>query len=204
MTAHIHNLDQTLMMTVHENQQLKAQVELLNQRINDQSIVLDMHQKYLEGMDYERRGKNLIITGVSETANIEHNNIIASTDSEKVRLIMNSASPGLTERVTIEKTERLGKREGARPIKITVRDINERNEAISSSSNLKNIPVLSKIFIKRDTHPAIRKEWKRMNDVLRAEQQKPENQGCNVEFNKREKIITRDGVVIDRWRPLFD
>ena len=59
------------------------------------------------------------------------------------------------------------------------------------------------IYVKKDLHPATRKEWKRLRDVVAAEKAKPVNQGCAITLDYKSRQVTRDGVVIDKWRPTY-
>ena len=56
-----------------------------------------------------------------------------------------------------------------------------------------------RIYIKKDVHPAVRNEWKRLKDVELAEKNRPENVGCTIRLDARERKIYRDNVVIDQW-----
>ena len=60
-----------------------------------------------------------------------------------------------------------------------------------------------KIYVKKDTHPGVRKEWKRLYDAMAQEQRKPENAGANIQLDKKERVLRRDGRVIDKWKPSF-
>ena len=57
----------------------------------------------------------------------------------------------------------------------------------------------SKVYLKRDQHPSIRREWKRLYDVLKAELQKPENVGHHLVLDYKNKQVKRDNLVIDSW-----
>ena len=59
-----------------------------------------------------------------------------------------------------------------------------------------------KIFVKKDIHPSIRNEWKRLHDAERAEKERPENAGCVIRLEPRERKLYKDGVVIDSWSQL--
>ena len=45
----------------------------------------------------------------------------------------------------------------------------------------------------------MRKEWNRLREVARKEKKAPMNQGCTIKFDNRNKAITKDGVVIQRF-----
>ena len=62
---------------------------------------------------------------------------------------------------------------------------------------------LSKVFIKKDQHPFVRREWGRLHAVMKEEKSKPENTGCNINLDPKKREILKDGVVIDQWRMSF-
>ena len=64
-------------------------------------------------------------------------------------------------------------------------------------------PAYRRIYVKKDLHPAIQKEWKWLRDVETAEKGKPLNQGCTIHLDYKKREITRDCVVIDKWSPSF-
>ena len=57
------------------------------------------------------------------------------------------------------------------------------------------------IYVKKDVHPSVRNEWKRLRDAEATEKAKPENTGCVIRLDTKERKLYRDGVVIDSWRP---
>lgn len=63
--------------------------------------------------------------------------------------------------------------------------------------------VYSRIYIKRDVHPSVRAEWKRLRDAERKETERSENAGCVVRLDTKERKLWRDGVVIDTWNQQF-
>ena len=58
-----------------------------------------------------------------------------------------------------------------------------------------------KIYIKKDTHPGVRREWKRLKDAEEEEKKKATNVGCNIRLDYKERVLYRDNVIIDRWQP---
>lgn len=56
-----------------------------------------------------------------------------------------------------------------------------------------------KIYVKKDVHPALRREWIRLHDAERAEEERANNLGCVVRFYTKERKLYRDDIVIDRW-----
>lgn len=164
-----------------------------NQRITG---ILAKQQTFLDRLDHERRSRNLVISGLPEEAD-------AATDRGKVEEIL-AELDGTPLPPTIS-CARLGK-PGTRPrvIKVTLDTPERRERIVGKSAALKDVPTLKHVYVKRDTHPAVREEWSRLHKAFKEEKTRPENEGCNIVFNKKEKSITRDGVVIDQWnKPVF-
>ena len=59
------------------------------------------------------------------------------------------------------------------------------------------------VFIKKDIHPASRKEMMRLRNREKEERQKPDNQGVDITYDWQNRVLLRDGVVIDRYFPNF-
>ena len=75
-----------------------------------------------------------------------------------------------------------------------------RDRILGKSKKLKEAgDPFGRIFIKKDVHPAVRNEWKKLEDVEMVEKNRPENVGCTIRLDSRERKIYRDGVVIDQW-----
>ena len=90
----------------------------------------------------------------------------------------------------------------ARPILLTLADKRQRVIILHNASRLKNSgDNFSRIYIKRDVHPRVRKEWRRLRDVETAKKAKPENVGCVIRLDKRERKLYN--VVIDTWNAQF-
>lgn len=104
--------------------------------------------------------------------------------------------------------KRVGKQKGndsERPVLITFSRTEERNKVIEAAKNTKfqNSCTLKKIRVKKDVHPGIRKEWKRLTEVYEEESKKPENAGHTIEFDKKRRVILRDNMILDRFMPHF-
>ena len=131
----------------------------------------------MEQLDGRDRECNLIITGVPEQKPFEG----AVKDLGKCRNI--SAAVG-NEGVGLE-ISWLGKAE-------------ENTTALKDAG-----PSYRRIYVKRDQLPPIRKEWKRLSDVEATEKAKPVNQGCTITLDYKTRQATRDGIMIDKWRPAY-
>ncbi len=54
------------------------------------------------------------------------------------------------------------------------------------------------IYVRKDVHPQVNNEFRRLKVVEKQEREKPENQGCTVVYNAIMHTIL---VVIDRFKP---
>ena len=90
-------------------------------------------------------------------------------------------------------------------MKVTFTKPGLRNEVVGASAVLKNHTnaSLKAIYLKKDIHPAIRREYKRIYDAEKREKDKPENQGIEVKYDKMSRTLIVNGQVIDRFRPNF-
>ena len=176
-------------------------------RLNNQVVLLaqcvEKQQAYLEKRDADERANNLVVTGISETVAIGQ----ATDDVAKVEHLLKAL--GCDDQVAKqggENSRRIGKvrTDYSRPIIIRINSKPVRTSILDRAKTLNTAdPTLRAIRIKRDRHPAVRREWKRLFDVKTAEREKPENAGITIEVNKKERTVVRDGVVIDSWKPSF-
>jgi hypothetical protein len=123
-------------------------------------------QRYLESLEYEKRGKNLVITGLDD--NDEESGEPVSARVGRIFSAIN------LEDIQIIRAERIGqieKTDGSpefkprpRPIKVVLQSTSDRQKAVEGGKKLKESrdETLKKIFIKRDTHIAVRREYGRL------------------------------------------
>ena len=143
--------------------------------------------------------KHLIVLSLKEDEN--------ESDKDKFINIL-GAIRVKTEDVKIESMERLGQvdeNQGnrIRPLKVTLEQRSMRNIILKNSKNLKDQPEGSpykKVFLKRDQHPDIRNEEKRLYEVFKAEKNKPENAEYDVVFDRRARVVTVNNEEVDRFR----
>ena len=77
-----------------------------------------------------------------------------------------------------------------------------RDKILAKAKKLKEAGVIyDKIYMKKDVHPSVRNDWKRLRDVEKREKEKPEITGCNILLDTKERKLYRDGIVIDCWNP---
>lgn len=174
----------------------------LNNENKEMMKTLPIHQQFLESLDHENRSKAVIITGVPEEDDLTIDEGTAESDKEKCTLIFDK----LDQVATIRKVQRLGKVEAERnrPIKVELQDREERDAIIASAKNLKDTSnkenVTNKIYIKKDQHPLVRKEWQRLYEVQNNERDRPENAGRTIVVDRKTRTVKVDGNVIDKFQ----
>lgn len=179
---------------------VKEELNNMKKMVNEQSKILQQQQLYLERLDSRERAKNIVISGLVETVPFEG----ATTDKEKVNKVLTAMEvKSAVDSMTIK---RIGKAipDKVRPILVTVSSVDTRSEITSNSRKLKDAGEnFRKIRVKKDVHPAIRREWKRLHEAEAAEKAKPENEGHTIHFDTKNRHLTRDGVIIDTWQPSY-
>lgn len=179
---------------------INKKVEELQQQVNTQSTIIAKQQRYLESLDRKERECNLIVMGVPE-----HHEALdgATTDQGKITKVWEAARATCR----VKSVRRLGKPTSAgqgerrRPILVTVKSQEERDATLAVAKHLMSAGErYKKVFIKKDVHPSVREEWKRLKESEKNERERPENVGCNISLNVRERKLYKDGLVIDEWR----
>ena len=168
--------------------------------------VVSQQQRFLESLDAEKRACNLIITGLKEDGPLSVEEDSAHTDEEKIVLVLKKIGQ---ENIAPVSVTRLGERRPGlhtrnRPVKVVLHSPGIRKGILSAAARLKQSgPDFARVYIKKDTHPALRKEYDRMRRSEREERNKPENQGKEVRYDRDTRCITVDGIVVDRFKPTF-
>ena len=63
--------------------------------------------------------------------------------------------------------------------------------------------ILRIYILKKDIHPAIRKELGRLRKRAYDEKNKPDNSDATIVYDPKNRVVTRNGIVIDRFYPKF-
>ena len=164
-----------------------------------QSDIIKQHQLFIEKLDAKERENNIVITGVNERDFEGKSNI-----KDKCDLIFGTIGVRLQSGQFSAK--RLGKEilNHSRPILLKLEKTEAKQEILEKAKNLKQAGQSFKtVYIKKDIHPAVRREWKRLYDSFEAEKEKPENVGTTIAIDNRRRQVTRNGEVIDRWNVNF-
>ena len=175
--------------------ELEREVKTLRETVTAQ-------QRFWEEIEGEKRCKNLVFLGIKEEDDIN--------DNTKVQQVLQKLEVAAD--IEIEGAKRLGRLREVeddeeivhkRPLLVTVKEKSMRNQVLKNARKLKDTEEgswMRTVFIKADEHPEIRKEMKRLNDVAKLEQGKPENAGVEVKFDRKARKVTRNGDTIDSFR----
>lgn len=177
---------------------IKQKVDELSERL-DQAYYNIITQQ--QSLDNKERRNNLIITGVSEEVDA-----IGNTDVEKVQNVIKATGYQLTSDPASWEIKRLGRENERkkRPLLVVVGDGHQRNEILRKAKNLKSIEgLVSSVYVKKDVHPAVRKEMARLRQREKDEKEKPENVGVTIVFDWKKRVLLREGSIIDKFSPHF-
>ncbi len=183
------------------NTLLKNRMDKLESTVELQKRIITAQQKAWEDIDAMHRSNKLVILGLNEDAN--EGDVI----DEMFNILQVESGPYAKQRIGKEAAQ--GRK---RPILVTLENPLKRRDILAKSGELKKAGQRkvgdtevdwSKVYIKKDQHPAVRREWKRLNEVCKAEQRKPENAGHTVRIDYKKRQVTRDGVAIESWRSDF-
>ena len=193
----IEELDKIKKLVVLPTSVIK-EMDALEAKIDKQADIICKQQLYLETLDCKERRANVIL-GVPD----KQESLSGAVDDEnklnKVweKLGVNNVG-GTHRRLGVTAQDSMNRR--CRPILLTLKDVSQRQHILERAKNLKTTGEgFKKIYVKKDIHPAVKKEWKRLHDAERMEKERPENVGCVIHFNTRERKLYRAGVVIDSW-----
>lgn len=196
-------LDEIKTMNANSAQR-DAQIKELQESNQMLRKTLAQQQRFLETLDEDRRATNIIVLGLPEDVDMPYGERSLATDEEKWQGVLEEIA--ITEPIVVDNIQRLGKvrSNGPRPTKITLRNAFDRQKILQSAKKLDNSPEPFKsIYLKKDTHPAVRREMGRLWETFRKEKNKPENESRTVEFNRRNRQVLVDGQVVDSYKPSF-
>ena len=166
--------------------------------VNNQNKILTAQQKFMEELDRDKRANDLIVLSLPENE---------EDDKEKLSNILRAIDINPDD-VQVNNMVRLGIRDENtptrnRPLKVTMENKMKRGEILKNAKKLKNLAdgnPLKKVFLKPDVHPEIRKEEKRLYEVFKAEKVNRDNAGIDVLYDRKKRVVTRNGEEIDRFR----
>lgn len=190
---------QSMKQSLGEVTALKQQVMCLSDKLDEVYKIIHQQQLFLEILDSKGQKQNLIITGVSGDPDD-----FGNTDNEKIDEMLQAAKYTEANKRQEWEVKRLGKpnERKMRPLLIVVTDQKERDIILTKAKKLKKAGNhLSKVYLKKDVHPAVRRENARLRKREREEKEKPENVGVNISFDWKDRVLLRDGAIIVRFLP---
>ena len=178
-------------------------VSLLRNEIGELRKAAVQQQRFIEYLEGKDRIENVVFFGVPE-GNIE--GVPAANDDEKCKAIF-AAIGAVVQGPIVSK--RVGRLEAGktRPLILPMGSKKARDDVLAKTANLKTFGdedhIFRKVYLKKDIHPAVSKEWKRIRDAEKREKENPANQGVEIKLNPDTRELMRDGVVIDRFTPSY-
>ncbi|ROT79895.1 hypothetical protein C7M84_001373 [Penaeus vannamei] len=154
---------------------INLKLAAMQSQIDQQASVIKHQQQFLEAVDRRERETKLVILGVPD----EGEDLAgATTDENKIRKIWSV----IGEEVRIRGHRRLGRRDAnstrKRPILVEVETKQVRDGVLSKAKKLKEEDqTYGRIYIKKDVHPCVRNEWKRVREAEKNERERPGNVG---------------------------
>ncbi len=172
----------------------------LQAQVDKQADILVKQQRFLETLDRKEREANLVVLGVPD----ENESLGGATSyTEKLANIWGTIE--VNEEIQCHR--RLGNRiaDSNRqcPILVTMANRRSKEQVLEKANKLKTANGTYKIYIKKDVHPSIRNEWKCLHDAEAAEKEQPENIGCVIRLDTRQRKLYRDETVIDSFNHSF-
>ena len=169
---------------------LKKNNTEIQEQLKQHAETIKHQQTFLERVDQKERACNLIILGVPEGAN----------DDQEVEDTLTKLDPAVADE--IKSVRRIGQQDPAkvRPLMVTVSKNEIRNNLVDTA---RGNQTLGRVKVKRDSHPAVRAEWKRLFDLVTSEEAKPGNVGRNIRVDIKKKQVLCDDLVIDSWKTNF-
>ena len=194
----IRDLKETIRTNEERN---NSRIDQLEKRISSQDEIIKNQQGFFEKFDASQRETKLVVLGVPD----EHESLDGATDDAAK---LGKVWEAIGETAPIQRHQRLGRQQAggrSRPILVHVATRDHRDSAIGKARRLKEDArePFKAIYVKKDVHPVVRKEWGRLRGVLRTELARPENAGENIRLDTRERKIYKNDIVIDSWRATY-
>ena len=93
--------------------------------------------------------------------------------------------------------------ERPRAILVQVASKSLRDSIVGCANTLKGKGPYKKVYLKKDIHPAIRKEEGRIRKRVYDEKNNPQNTGKVILYDRNKRVMLCDNVIIDRFGPNF-
>ena len=199
LTEVINELESLKSLVTSPESAANKKIAALEARLEKQDEIIAKHQLYMESLDRREREANVIILGVPDEGEALEG---AVTDNDKIGKVWAAIDAGHVNGTL----RRLGRYDATnhrcRPILLTLSDKTSRSGLLDLARKLKECgEPYKKIYVKKDVHPSVRREWQRLRDAERMEKDRPENAGCVIRLDTRERKLYKGNCVIDSWKP---
>lgn len=169
--------------------EMKKEIESLNTRLDEAYMIIHQQNRFLESLGAKERVWHLVITGV-----LEDDDGLGTTDGEKIKTVLEAAGYAGLIPTDVWSTIRLGQPDArrSRPIHVTLESQDQRSDILRVAKNLKDTGRdFERICVKKDVHPAARREMTRLRTRENEEKQKPDNQGVEITYDWRRRVLLR-------------
>lgn len=158
-------------------------------------------QRFIEQMDARSRRNNLVIIGIVEETVASP---LGLKDEDRVLQVIQKTGVSVSmENLTLKRLGSSGDRSTPRPLLITLDNHETCKEIVMNAKNLRDVSDCASIFIRRDTHPTLRYEANRIRIREREEKADPRNSNAEIRYDRKERVLLKNGRIIDRFRPSF-
>ena len=184
---------------------LEKKVDLMQKEMDEKMSYLTKaatyHQGMLESTDARFRATHLIIYGVPE-----NEDTLGDNDKDRVIKIIEKTK-ALNGPVGDIKIKRLGvlseTQSWPRALHVTLTNHEQQVKILENAKNLKDESGCAKVYIRKDTHPTVRREQNRLRKREKEEKGKSENTNCTIRYDYKRRVLLRNNQVIDRFCPSF-
>lgn len=184
--------------TGQEKDEMRTEIQSLKETCKPMNQTLIHHQRYLEIVEARKRNHNLIMTGVDKNIDIKDQDQVASDDLEKVTLILSRTGNPDDDISHINRLGKASPEKSWRPIKFILTNATDRATILANTKELKSAGMeFKRIFVCKDVHTAIQKEFFRIKEVEKREKEKPEYAGRNVKYDRDVRILMVDDQVVN-------
>ena len=83
-----------------------------------------------------------------------------------------------------------------RPLLVSLNTAGDVRTVLTKTYNLKDKNEFRNVYIKRDEHPLVRKEWRRLREFARKERAAPINVEATIKIDYQKRAVTRNGESI--------
>ena len=175
-------------------------VDEVEKFIEKQKVTMLNMQIALEQVFAHQRASNLIVHGVPEDTGLSDVQLV------KWMFTLVENEKGL---ISVKRLGAAQDFRNSRPLIVICESPEQRNGIVRNGKMLKDAGKKeygegiciewNNVYVKKDVHPAIRKEWGRLRSVEKTEKEKPENSDCEIYLDHKSRQLLKDGIVIDSW-----